>query len=94
MVIGGLISDTKSDADSKVPLLGDIPYLGNLFKSKQKSTSKTELLIFLTPYIVEAPTQLASLGNGIRERSQMLTNASTEQELNRYLEQLPVKKIK
>ena len=94
VVIGGLISDTKSDADSKVPLLGDIPYLGNLFKSKQKSTSKTELLIFLTPYIVEAPTQLASLGNGIRERSQMLTNASTEQELNRYLEQLPVKKIK
>jgi general secretion pathway protein D len=92
VVIGGLISDTKSDADSKVPILGDIPLLGNLFKSKQKSHSKTELLIFLTPYIVEAPTQLASLASGITQRSQLITNSVSEKELDRFLERVPVKK--
>jgi len=92
VVIGGLISDTKSDADSKVPILGDIPLLGNLFKSKQKSHSKTELLIFLTPYIVEAPTQLASLSSGITQRAQLITNSVSEKELDRFLERVPVKK--
>ena len=37
---------------TKVPFLGDVPYLGNLFKTRSISTSKTELLIFLTPKIV------------------------------------------
>jgi len=36
----------------KVPLLGDVPYLGNLFKNKSRTSSKTELLIFLTPKVV------------------------------------------
>ncbi len=92
VVIGGLISDTKSDAESKVPILGNIPLLGNLFKSKQKSHSKTELLIFLTPYIVEAPTQLAMLSSGIVNRSQLITNSVSEKELDRFLERVPVKK--
>jgi general secretion pathway protein D len=92
VVIGGLISDTKSDAESKVPILGSIPGLGNLFKSRQKSRSKTELLIFLTPYIVDAPTQLASLSSSMRDRSQVITNAATEKELDRFLEKLPTKK--
>jgi type IV pilus assembly protein PilQ len=37
---------------AKVPLLGDIPYLGNLFKSTTRDSSRTELLVFLTPRIV------------------------------------------
>jgi type IV pilus assembly protein PilQ len=39
-----------------VPFLGDIPYLGNLFKTKTQSSSKTELLIFLTPKVVTDKT--------------------------------------
>ena len=58
VVIGGLISNTKSTADSKVPFLGDIPFLGQLFKTSNKAESKTELLMFLTPHIVQAPAQL------------------------------------
>jgi type IV pilus assembly protein PilQ len=52
VVIGGIYTQTQSTAVSKVPLLGDIPVLGNLFKNTSRIDDKTELLIFLTPKIV------------------------------------------
>ncbi len=53
LVMGGLINDTKSKSYSKVPLLGDIPGLGKIFGQETKSRNKNNLLIFLTPTIVE-----------------------------------------
>ena len=53
IVIGGLIQETTSEDERKVPLLGDIPALGALFRSKQTAKEKKELVIFLTPTIVE-----------------------------------------
>ena len=88
VVIGGLIEDTKSKTDTKIPLLGDLPLLGNLFKRTQKSNSKTELIIFLTPHIVQAPTELAALSAKERERSDA-TKGLTEEELNKFLDELP-----
>lgn len=88
VVIGGLMANTQSKADSKIPFLGDIPILGNLFKRQQRSGSKTELLIFLTPHIVPAPTELAALSK--KERDNTLTpNSFSEEELNRFLSNLP-----
>ena len=58
VVIGGLMQKQVSNNVSKVPLLGDIPYLGNAFKRTTKSETKTELLIFLTPYIVAGTENL------------------------------------
>lgn len=52
VVIGGVYEQTESSSTSKVPVLGDIPYLGNLFKTKSQDSSRTELLIFLTPKVV------------------------------------------
>jgi type II secretion system protein D len=52
IVIGGLIQNTLEDRRTKVPLLGDIPLLGNAFKSKQVENIKTELLVILTPKVV------------------------------------------
>jgi type IV pilus assembly protein PilQ len=52
VVIGGIYTETVSDSVAKVPLLGDLPVLGNLFKNSEKLHDKTELLIFLTPKIV------------------------------------------
>ncbi len=49
VVIGGIFTLTESETENRVPVLGDIPYLGNLFKNKTKNTSKSELLIFITP---------------------------------------------
>jgi len=52
-VIGGIYEETNNNDVTKVPLLGDIPILGYLFKQTNKSTDKTELLIFLTPRIIK-----------------------------------------
>ncbi len=52
VVIGGLMQTVKGDIVTKIPLLGDIPLFGNLFKRDQKTESKSELIIFLTPQIV------------------------------------------
>jgi type IV pilus assembly protein PilQ len=52
VVIGGIYTQNESDTVNKVPLLGDLPVLGNLFKNTLRSTQKTELLIFLTPKVV------------------------------------------
>jgi type IV pilus assembly protein PilQ len=51
-VIGGIYEETIRNDATKVPLLGDIPVLGYLFKQTGRSSEKTELLIFLTPRIV------------------------------------------
>ncbi len=52
VVIGGIFEQTDRTDVSKVPVLGDLPVLGNLFKTTTKSSNKTELLIFLTPKVV------------------------------------------
>ena len=52
IVIGGLISDSTSNQDNKVPILGDIPILGWLFRSKTVAHTRSELLIFVTPQIM------------------------------------------
>lgn len=53
IVIGGLIHETEGDYVYKVPVLGDIPILGYLFKKKSKEKNRMELLIFVTPRILE-----------------------------------------
>ncbi|WP_374664342.1 type IV pilus secretin PilQ [Acinetobacter sp.] len=52
VVLGGIFDDIKQNQYQKVPFLGDIPYLGALFKNNVKSSAQTELLIFVTPRIV------------------------------------------
>lgn len=52
IVIGGVFSNTKTRSADKVPFLGDLPYLGRLFRQDTVEDSKTELLIFLTPRIM------------------------------------------
>ena len=53
VVIGGLISEQVNSTSDKVPVLGDIPLLGNLFQSNSKSTTKKNLMIFVTATIVD-----------------------------------------
>lgn len=88
VIIGGLIEKDKSVTDTKVPLLGDIPLLGNLFKRQQKSNGTTELMIFVTPHIMQAPSQLAALTDKERQRYDANKGLS-ERELNQFLEGLP-----
>lgn len=52
IVLGGLMQDNYQVSNSKVPLLGDIPWLGQLFRSEQKTRQKTNLMVFLRPVII------------------------------------------
>ncbi|KFZ37815.1 MSHA biogenesis protein MshL [Shewanella mangrovi] len=56
VVIGGLMKSNTSDRESKVPLLGDVPLLGQLFTNKVKAVTKTELVILLKPTVVDGNT--------------------------------------
>jgi len=92
VAIGGLISNDKSSSESKIPLLGDIPVLGNLFKFSNHSNQKNELLIFLTPHIVRMPSQLAAMSTHETAQAPLITNSVPERELDRFLDRMPVKK--
>jgi len=63
VVIGGLIQDRELENISKMPLLGDIPLLGWLFKFKSKSREKTNLMIVLTPRIIRNAEEMATVTN-------------------------------
>lgn len=91
VIIGGLMGEIKAKMDTKIPFLGDLPLLGNLFKRQQKSDTRNELIIFLTPQIVQAPTELAALSAKERERSDA-SKGLTEEELNKFLDELPKNK--
>jgi type IV pilus assembly protein PilQ len=52
VVIGGIYQQDENEGENKVPILGDIPFLGNLFKQRSTRSNRTELLIFLTPKII------------------------------------------
>lgn len=66
VVLGGLVRDSESQSVSKVPLLGDIPVLGYLFRSTERTIQKQNLLLMLTPYIIESSADL----NKISKRKQ------------------------
>ncbi|MCZ7591796.1 MAG: type II and III secretion system protein [Kiritimatiellae bacterium] len=57
IVLGGLISTDKTRSRAKVPLLGDIPLLGALFRSDSREESRTELLVLITPYVLMTPDE-------------------------------------
>ena len=53
LIVGGIYEEESSNIVNKVPLLGDIPVLGNLFKSRARKEKRRELLIFITPRIMD-----------------------------------------
>jgi general secretion pathway protein D len=85
VAIGGMMQDSKTDTDSKIPLLGDIPGIGLLFHHKVKFVNKTELIIFLTPYIIRTPDDLAQMTGDERSRVDLAPHAFTEKQLNQYV---------
>jgi len=61
VVIGGLIDDTFSDSEFKVPCLGDIPMLGYLFKTTERGSAKTNLFVFISPRVVNNPAEAQAI---------------------------------
>jgi general secretion pathway protein D len=61
VVLGGIMKDKVNESVTKIPVLGDIPILGYLFKNKERSVEKQMLLIVLTPYIINDPSELSRI---------------------------------
>lgn len=68
ILMGGLIETNESHTDSGVPLLKDIPLLGWLFKYQTKSTDRTELLVMITPHVIESDNVLAQYARKFDEK--------------------------
>ncbi len=75
VVIGGLMEDRKTSTVDKVPILGDIPILGEAFKRTRKSKQKTELLIFMTPHVAEGSEGLEDMAHDELQGTKLTPNA-------------------
>ena len=74
VVLGGLIRDNETEGKSGVPLLMDIPVVGALFSTTTQASTRTELLIFITPRVMEGDEDLRDLNREMRSRMRGLTN--------------------
>jgi len=90
-VLGGLMSDSDSVEETKVPVLGDIPLLGWLFKAKTSGKVKTNLMVFITPKIVRNPKDNnAILNRKIDERIEFIQrNMDGRDPHGSYIDELP-----
>ena len=88
VVIGGLVMDSSTSTNRKVPILGDIPLLGMLFRRKVVSKSNTELLVFLTPQVVTSPEDLADLSSQLRREMSRLDAAVVPHVLSEHINKL------
>jgi general secretion pathway protein D len=61
VVVGGLIDESISEIDYKVPCLGDVPFFGYLFKSTSRGSEKTNLYVFIQPTVVKSPAEAQTL---------------------------------
>jgi len=75
IVIGGLMEDRKTENIKQVPLLSRIPLLGWLFKRTITETTKTELLIFLTPHVAQEPGALEAMSEDELDGTEFVTDA-------------------
>lgn len=68
VVLGGLISQNQNVTNTGVPLLQDIPYLGSLFRSRNETTSRTELLVLITPHILSQPGDAEAVTQALQKQ--------------------------
>ena len=81
VVIAGLVGDDVDVNVTKVPCLGDIPLFGWLFKSESRTTRRTNLLIFITPYIVATPQEAEEIYRQKASYMDELTRSGTDQDV-------------
>ncbi len=83
VVLGGLIGTNVQKTESKVPLLGDIPLLGRLFRSKGSTTSKTNLLVFITPRVIHNASEMAEITRRARFTGQGFQTEELKKSINK-----------
>ena len=88
VVIGGLMQKESTSTIQKVPILGDIPILGLPFRRTVKSESRSELLIFLTPYIIESTQKLNEVTLNEANRAELSRNGISPEDIRNNLDTL------
>jgi len=78
VMLAGLISSNKGRGDNGVPLLGDIPWLGSLFKSQSASENRTELIVMIIPYIIRNFDEAQDITRSYRDRLPLNSAESLE----------------
>ncbi|MGL5832982.1 MAG: type II secretion system protein GspD [Waterburya sp.] len=78
LILSGIIQDQERTTVSKVPILGDIPLLGSLFRSTDKSNERAEVIVLLTPEIVDEDAGLASNFQPSKESREVLEESGVE----------------
>ena len=86
VVIGGLMQDNETETVRKVPLLGDIPWVGQIFRHNTKAKSKTELIIFLTPHVVMRTRDLGDLTAHETGKTELAPRAFTQREIDKHVD--------
>ena len=86
VVIGGLMERNRTESVRKVPLLGDIPLLGHAFRRKIKEDTKTELLIFLTPHVVNEPHEFQRLTREETDQTELTPDVLPGEPLEKYID--------
>lgn len=86
VVIGGLISDENTEIVNKIPILGDIPLLGWLFKTKSTERIKTNLMILLTPRIIKSADDMAEVSDKHKNKFETAVKSDKPFNLNKELQ--------
>jgi general secretion pathway protein D len=96
IALGGLLDDNERRTIEKIPFLGDIPGLGQLFRSRSKTRSKTNLMVFIRPTILRTPEEARALAsrryNYVREQQRLLRpdqEPSIDQLVRDYMDTTP-----
>ena len=81
ILIGGLISKQNEAENTRIPVLSDIPLVRNMFRSKSRRLERTELVLFLTPFIVNTTSELRAFTDKV---TALLSNVGHDELLNSY----------
>lgn len=90
VVMAGLISERNTKSNSGIPLLKDVPILGNLFKNQSRNKNKTELVLMIVPYIVESDSRMTEISQAIVDKLELLELQPTSESVT---SQLPARTI-
>ena len=83
VAIAGLIRDTDKWGSAGIPFLSDIPFIGGLFGGKTTSTTRTELIILITPHVIKTPEKMQEVTQELRDSLRNVRKSADEREKNR-----------
>lgn len=78
VLLGGLISNSETKGDSRVPWLGDLPWVGQLFRSDRTNADRTELMVLVVPYRVRTAQQAQAISDAFRQQLRLLNTDNTD----------------